>query len=175
MTYPGKPPRRRPRGHGILGILAATAVATAVAGCGLHTSAPAAAASPAATGPAAQAAAPSCKQQYSTWKQGPARPQAKQLTTALQAVQTAAGTEDVPVMTAALKTAGAAAARLDQYPIPACADPHGYWNAVLARIHAAGDNAASASGLSALILAEAPLQEVSGLESKLKAELKYTT
>ena len=59
--------------------------------------------------------------------------------------------------------------------MPACADPRGYWNAVLARIHAAGDNAASASGLSALILAEAPLQAVPGLQAQLKAELKRTS
>lgn len=62
-----------------------------------------------------------------------------------------------------------------QYPMPVCAGPRGYWNAVLARIRAARDNAGSASGLSALILAEAPLNAVPGLESKLTAELKRTT
>ena len=179
MTYPAESvrPKPRPRSHGLIGILAATAVAATAAGCGGQAAAPpAATASLAATHLAAQAPAPSCKQQYSVWKHGgPARAQAKQLTSALNAVQTAAGSEDVAAMTTALKTVGAAAVLLGQYPMPACADPRGYWNAVLTRIHAAGDNAASASGLSALILAEAPLQGVSGLEAKLTAELKRTT
>jgi hypothetical protein len=114
-------------------------------------------------------------QQYSTWQHGPAHAPGKQIVSALHAVQTAAASEDIPAVTAALKTAGAAAVRLEQYPMPACADPHRYWNAILARIRAAGDNAGSASGLSALILAEAPLQAVPGLQSKLAAELKRTT
>jgi hypothetical protein len=176
MTYPAEPPRRkpRPRRRGLAGILAATAVAATAAGCGSHAAAPAAAASSAATHLAAQGAAPSCKQQYSAWKQGPARAQAQQLTSVLNAVQMDADSKDVPAMMAGLKTAGAAATRLDQYPIPACADPRGYWNAVLARIRAAGDITGSASGRSALILAEAPLKDVPGLQSKLTAELKRT-
>jgi hypothetical protein len=175
MTYPGKPPRQpRHRSYGFVGVLAASAV-TAAAGCGSHAAAPAATASPPATHPAAQAAALSCKQQYTAWKLGPARAKGKQLTSTLHAVQTAAASEDVPALTAALKTAGAAAASLDQYPMPACADPRGYWNAILARIRAAGDNAGSTSGLAALILAEAPLNDLSGLEAKLTAELKHST
>jgi hypothetical protein len=37
------------------------------------------------------------------------------------------------------------------------------------------DNAGAASGLTGLILAEAPLKAVPGLEKKLNAELKRTT
>jgi hypothetical protein len=115
------------------------------------------------------------KQQYSAWKHGPALAPGKRLVAALNAVQSAGTSEDIPAMTAALKTAGSAAVDLGRYPIPACADPHGYWGAVLARIRAAGDNAGTASGLSGLILAEAPLKDVPGLEAKLDAELKRTT
>lgn len=60
-------------------------------------------------------------------------------------------------------------------PAPACADPHGYWRQILARIKAAGDNAGTASGLTGLILAEAPLKAIPALEKKLDAELKRTT
>ena len=137
--------------------------------------APAATASPAATVTRTAAAPPSCKQQYTAWKHGPALALGKKLTGALDSVQTAASSEDLPDMTAGLKTAGTAATALRRYPMPACADPHGYWNAVLARIKAAGDNAGTSSGLSGILVAEAPLQSVPALENKLDAELKKTT
>ena len=56
--------------------------------------------------------------------------------------------------------------------MPPCADPGGYYIQMLARIKAAGDNAGSASRPGGLMLAEAPLHEVPGLEQKLSAELK---
>jgi hypothetical protein len=151
---------------------------TAAAGCGGQHAAPTAATATAAASTAAAthpAAAPSCKQQYKTWKYGPARPVGKKLTATLKAVQSAGATEDLPATLAALKKAGKTAARLESYPMPACADPRGYWEKILARIQAAGDNAGAGSGLSGLILAEAPLKDVPGLEAKLSAELKRTT
>lgn len=159
--------------------IAAALAAVAALAAGAALTACSASPGPAVISPAAAAhAAPaprSCKQQYSEWKQGTARAEGKKLTAALQAVQSASAAEDLPAMTAALKTAGTEAAALGSYPMPACADPHGYWNAVLARIRAAGDNAGTASGLGALLLAGAPLKEVPGLEAKLTAELKQTT
>ena len=145
-------------------------IATAAA-CGTHPapSAPASA-TPAAAATHSAAAAPSCKQQYHAWRYGAA---GKKLKADLRAVESAGDTVDIPVMLAALKTAGADAAVMT--PAPACADPHGYWKQILARIKAAGDNAGTASGLTGLILAEAPLKAVPALEKKLDAELKRTT
>lgn len=100
------------------------------------------------------------------------RQQAEDRTTA---IQTAGANEDIPALLAALKAVGKTAARLEQYPAPACADPHGYWKKILARIQAAGDNAGADTGLTGLILAEAPLKDVPALEKKLDAELKRTT
>jgi hypothetical protein len=40
------------------------------------------------------------------------------------------------------------AGELESYPMPACADPRGYWEKILTRIQAAGDNAGADSGLS---------------------------
>jgi hypothetical protein len=120
-------------------------------------------------------ASPSCKEQYSTWKKGSAGAPGKNLIAALKAVQSAGNSDDIPDLTAALKKAGTAAVVLRRYPMPACADPHGYWNSILDRIKAAGDNAGTSSGLSALLLADVPLKDVSGLETKLDAELKKTT
>jgi hypothetical protein len=147
----------------------------ALAGCGTASSStpPAAPAHPAS--PAA-AAAVSCRQQYETWKHGPAALAAvHRMEAALKRVQSAGSAMDIPVMSAALHRAGRSAATLsNRYPIPRCADPHGYYALFLARITAAGDNAASASGLSAVLLAEAPLQTVPKIEKRLTAELNRT-
>ena len=147
----------------------------ALAGCGTATSstppaAPARSASPAA------ATAVSCRQQYETWKHSPAALAAvHRMEAMLKRVESAASAMDVPAMSAALHRAGRSAAALStQYPIPRCADPHGYWPQLLAHVTAAGDNAASGSGLSALLLAEAPLQGVPGIEKRLTAELNRT-
>jgi hypothetical protein len=156
---------------------AATAGLIAVAvGCSSSPASPAAtatAAAAASTSPAAREAATlTCKQQYTAWKYGPARPVGKKLTKALNAIQAAGDAEDIPELNSALKKAGRDADALRRYPMPACADPHGYWDKSLARIKAAGDNAASGSGLGGLLMAEAPLKDVPGIEAKLEAELK---
>jgi hypothetical protein len=121
------------------------------------------------------AAAPaSCHQQYETWKTGPALAAAKPLIAQLHAIQAASTAADIPHLTAALKRASRAAASAASYPMPHCADPHGYWEAILTRIQAGGDNAGSASGLSGLLLAMVPLKEIPALEAKLSTELQQT-
>ena len=162
----------------ILAVPAALAAVMLAAGCAT-TTAPTttvrATAGPAtAAAHAAAAPRPSCTQQYTAWQHGPARATGKKLGNALTAVQDASGNSDLPALTSALETAGADAAAARPYPMPACADPAGYWGQMLAHIRAAGDNAGTASGLSALILAEVPLKAVPGLEAKLGAELKRT-
>jgi hypothetical protein len=56
-----------------------------------------------------------------------------------------------------------------------CADPHGYWDKPLARIKAAGDNAASSTGLGGLLMAEAPLKDVPGIQAKLGPSSRHAT
>ena len=149
---------------------------TTVAGCGAAH--PGTAAAPAAATAAAThsaAAAPSCEQQYKAWKNGAAKPLGTKLKAESKALQAAGDTEDIPALLSALKAVGKTAAWLEAYPVPACADPHGYWNKILARIKAAGDNAGADTGLTGLLLAEAPLKAVPGLEKKLDGELKRTT
>ena len=145
----------------------------AAAACSAHP-AVSASATASATAVATHSAAepPSCKQQYHAWRYSPA---SKKLKASLSAVQSASTTDDIPAMLTALKTAGADAAAMEDHPAPACADPRGYWKQIFARVRAAGDNASTASGLTGLILAEAPLKAVSALEKKLTAELKRTT
>lgn len=145
-------------------------ITTAVACGGAHPATGAAPVSATAAATHSATAAPSCKQQYHDWRYSPA---GKKLKADLGAVQSAVDTQDIPAMLATLKTAGADAAAMPS--APACADPHGYWKKILARLKAAGDNAGAASGLTGLILAEAPLKAIPGLEKKLNAELKRTT
>jgi hypothetical protein len=113
-----------------------------------------------------------CAQQYQAWRTGPANAPGKKLEADAAALTKAA--DDIPVMTSDLKAVGTDATALGAYPMPACADPAGYWQQYLSAMKAAGDNAGSASGLSALILAEVPLKQVPAIQSRLTAELAKT-
>jgi hypothetical protein len=150
--------------------LAALPVAAlTLAACGGST--PAAAPTVAAT--KSVTAAQACKQSYDAWKTGPAKTiETGKLEPALKRVQAAGASEDLSELRSALEATGRAARDLKAYPMPVCADPRGYWPQMLALLQASGDNARSSSGLSALLLAEAPLQKVPGIEGKLTAELK---
>ena len=116
-----------------------------------------------------------CAQQYQAWKTGPADILAKRTFGPDDTALTAAGnSDDIPAMDSALAKLGQDAGRLEQYPMPACADPAGYWTQMLADLKAAGDNAGSTSGLGGLITAMAPAEIVKPLETELSAELART-
>jgi hypothetical protein len=122
--------------------------------------------------PAAPAAAPashqsvrvpvSCSQQYTTWNHG----QGKGLIAALEAVSSAETAGDTPVLAATLKTAGPAVARAARHPVPACADPRGYWDVLLRHVTAAAASTGSASSM------RAAMKGVPEIEHQLTAELK---
>lgn len=168
---PGRQPHRRGRsrwpvytGLGILFFVVAGGIAYALAGHG------------SSAGPAAAVAkTETCKQQYAAWKASPAKAGADKMVAAMEKVQSAADAEDIPETDTDLKAAGNDAAALRAYPMPACADPAGYWPRILTDIKAGGDNAGAASGLGGMILAMEPLKKVQPLESKLTTELKRTT
>ena len=118
--------------------------------------------------------APSCVQQYRVWSSGPAHAAGENLTAALNILQAASSASDIGATSAALKRAGVAARTLAQSPIPACADPRGYWRTVLVRIQDAADNAGTSQGQGALTAAEAALKRMPALERQLAAELRQT-
>jgi hypothetical protein len=70
---------------------------------------------------------------------------------------------------------GTAAANLAAFPVPACADPHGDLAALLDQVRAAATNVATAIGLTALVQAMKPLNNVPTLESAFTTEVKQTT
>ena len=135
----------------ILGTVLAIVV---LAGCGQGSN-PAPAAS-------ATAATLACRHSYQGWKSGPARTPLNQLLSALKDLQAAGSAKNIPAVTAAVRKAGRAAARLASFAVPACADPHGYFAAILARVRAAAARAGTTKGLSALVRALAPLTGVPG-------------
>jgi hypothetical protein len=118
--------------------------------------------------PSAQAR--SCLQQYRSWNAGPSHAAGENLVAALNGLEAVTVTSDAGGTGAALKRAATAAATLGRYPIPGCADPKGYWHAVLVRIQAA----AKANGQATLAAAKAALKDMPALDLKLADELKQT-
>jgi hypothetical protein len=108
-----------------------------------------------------------CPKEYDAWRQGPA----KTLVGALDAVDSASAAGDTSALEAALKQATPAVDKAARYPIPACADPKGYWLALLMHVNAAASTGGSGSGSSSIRLA---MRGVPRIEHELKAELKAT-
>ncbi len=69
----------------------------------------------------------SCSRQYDTWRHG----QGKGLIADLDAVGSAVTARDTHALTAALKKARRAVVRAARHPMPACADPRGYWSVLI--------------------------------------------
>lgn len=108
-----------------------------------------------------------CPKEYNIWKQGPA----EKLISAVNVVDSASTTGDRPALVTALKQAGLAVEKAARYPIPACADPKGYWTALLMHVNAAESSGGSGAGSASIALA---LKGVPKLERELSAELKST-
>ena len=104
----------------------------------------------------------SCSQQYNTWTYG----QGKGLIAALDAVSSAETAGDTTVLTVTLKKNRSAISRAAHHPVPACADPRGYWDVLLMHVTAAAANTGSASSM------RAAMQGVPKIEHQLTAELK---
>lgn len=88
----------------------------------------------------------SAHERYKTWQHGSAKALAGQILPALRNVEAAGQLEDIPELNSAFKRAGHIAGELTAYPMPACADPKGYWAKMLGHLQAAGDNAGTSSG-----------------------------
>jgi hypothetical protein len=145
-----------------LALAAAGAAVAGLAACS-HSAAPTAA----SASHSATAVPVSCGQQYRTWAHG----HGKGLMAALKAVSSAEAAGDAQVLTAALKEAKPAVARAARHPIPACADPRGYWDVLLMHVNAAIASTASAGSATSV---RAAMEDVPKIEHKLTAEVKST-
>jgi hypothetical protein len=103
----------------------------------------------------------SCQQQYRAWRTG----QGKGVMDALEGVSSAAAAGRGQSLIAALDHAKPAVAKATQHPIPACADPRGYWSVLLMHVHAAASSTGSAAG------ARAAVQDVPKLMDSLVADV----
>jgi len=104
----------------------------------------------------------SCSQQYSTWEHG----QGKGLVSALHTVSSAETAGDTQVLMTTLSETRPAIARATSHPVPACADPRGYWDVLLMHVTAAASTKSSASSV------QAAMKGVPEIEHQLTAELK---
>jgi hypothetical protein len=74
---------------------------------------------------------------------------------------------DIQALTAGLKRARPALTRVSRSRLPACADPKGYWTAVMMHVNAAAASTGSAATVTAAI------KGVPTLVRELNAELKH--
>jgi hypothetical protein len=103
-----------------------------------------------------------CHQQYHAWEYGPG----KGLIPTLHTVSVASTAGDPQALTVALSKASPAVARAARYPVPACADPRGYWTALMMHITAAEASKNSTAS------SRAVMKDVPRIERGLTAELK---
>jgi hypothetical protein len=149
-----------------LALLAAAGALTALAACSSHTSTAAAPKHRVVdTHPAVLV---NCPKEYEAWTRGPA----KDLLSALTAVGSASAAGDTSALVVALKQATPAVGKAAHYPIPACADPKGYWTALLMHVNAAASTGARGSRSASITPA---MKGVPKIERELRTELKTTT
>jgi hypothetical protein len=133
-----------------------TAAAAGLTACS-HAAAPAAAP---ASHPSVRVPV-SCSQQYNTWNHGPG----KGLIAALGSLSSAATAGNTRVLAATLTRTKPAITQAASHPVPACADPAGYWNVLLMHVTAAAASTHSASSMLAA------MHDVPEIDRQLTAEL----
>lgn len=117
-------------------------------------------AAPAATGGTVSVPV-SCGQRYQAWNNGPG----KGLIATFDAISVAGTAGNPKVLTAALGKARPTITRAGRDPVPACADPRGFWSVLLMHVNAAASTGSAAS-------MRAAMKDVPSIEHQLAAELK---
>jgi hypothetical protein len=107
----------------------------------------------------------SCAHQYRAWAHGGGT----DVLQALHGISSAATTSNDQALTAAMKQAKPAVAKAVRHPIPACADPRGYWNVLLMHVNAATGGEAPVASV------RAAMQGVPKIHHQLLVEVKQTT
>jgi len=114
-----------------------------------------------ATGSGGSSVPVSCGQRYHAWVSGAG----KSLLATFHTVSVAAMTGDSQALTVALEKAKPAVTGATLHPVPACADPRGYWGVLLMHVNAA------VSGHPSTPSVQAALKDVPAIEHALTAEL----
>jgi hypothetical protein len=108
-----------------------------------------------------------CPQRYDAWRNGPA----KKAITEVDAVATSSTGKGIRAQETALKNVAPAVDVAAKYPMPTCADPKGYWNALLLHVNAAAESVKLTHAATSVKLA---LNGVPQLEHELSTELERT-
>ncbi len=144
----------------LLALAAAGAAVITLTACGSDSSS-----APSGAADNGGATAPiSCSEQFHQWTNG----EGKGVMDALHGVSSAATARAGQPLTAALSRAKPAVAKAAKHPIPACADPRGYWNVLLMHVSAAAASKGSASSIRAAV------QDVPKIHHTLVAEVQQT-
>ena len=105
-----------------------------------------------------------CGQRYQAWDNGPGNG----LVATLDTVSAATTAGDLQTLKSALRKAKPAISRAARAPMPACADPRGFWSVLLMHVNAAEGSTGSAAAL------RAATKDVPAIEQQLTAELRQT-
>jgi hypothetical protein len=165
----------------VLGVVLTAAVLTACGtGSGGQPSHPvtSAAISPGSSSPRAGALAgntTACAQQYHAWQTGAAHSAIINFEAAQQVLGSDSSSGKPALIAATIHILGQRAAALASFPVPACADPHGYFAALLSRIGTVSGEVGPDTTLTILQQAINQLDSVFSLESNFTAEVKQTT
>jgi hypothetical protein len=125
--------------------------------------------------PAASAAQPvSCRQQYQAWADGSASAE-DNMWAAVSAVQVAAESGHESALKSSLGKLIPAALAAARAPLPRCSDPENLYSKYVAAVYLAGDDARSATGMTGLLEATAPLKDLKTIRAQLMAEASRAT
>jgi hypothetical protein len=160
----------------VLGVVLTAAVLTACsAGSGGQPSHPAT--TPRSSPPASTVAGTTaaCAQQYHAWQNGPAHLTIVKFEAAQVVLDKESSSGQVTLIAAALNILGQRAAALASFPVPSCADPQGFFAALLSQIVTVTGEVGPDATLTDLQQAINQLGSVFSLESDFTAEVKQTT
>jgi hypothetical protein len=161
----------------VLGVVLTAAVLTA---CGpgsggqpSHPATTAASSSPTASTVAGTTAA--CAQQYHAWQNGPAHSAIIKFEAAQQVLAKDSSSGHPALIAAALNLLGQQATALARFPVPPCADPHGFFANLLSQVVTVTGQVGPDATVADLQQAISQLGSVFSLESDFTAEVKQTT
>jgi hypothetical protein len=157
-------------------LIAAVLTACSTGGQSSHPVTPAAS-TPASTVAASTAAGSTaaCAQQFHAWQNGSAHSAIIDFDAAQQALADESSSGQPALIAASLNILGQRAAALASFPVPDCADPNGYFAALLSRIGTVTGEVGPDANLTILQQAINQLDSVFSLESDFTAEVKQTT
>jgi len=116
-----------------------------------------------------------CAQQYHAWQNGPAHSTIIKFEAAQIVLNKDSSSGQPTLIAAALNILGQQAAALASFPVPSCADPRGYFAALLSQIVTVTGEVGPDATLTDLQQAISQLGSVFALESDFTAEVKQTT